>query len=187
MCTSAALALLQLGFGHCNEPYEIVATSSSLVRSYGASPGLLRIWGKASAADLAFSCSVDRSARTATVAITNKTHERLYFARSGSLVEYQVIVTTSSGKRLPEPAPVWPNQATAKLKPTTRSTALITLEPKEGYSATFNLAQFSVLPPTRGNLLSGSANVCSTARTSRPSRTRPRSPGANRFRWRFRH
>lgn len=108
-------------------------------------------WGsKATPADLNISCSIDEAARTATVTIVNKTDKRRYFARSGPLIDYELVVTSPSGKRLPKPEPPSPNETTAKLKPRSSSTALIALGPKEDYTATFDLAQLVALPKDGG-------------------------------------
>lgn len=108
-------------------------------------------WGKATPADLTISCPINTAARTVTVTILNKTDKQCYFARSGPLVDYVVVVTTLAGRRVPAPERVWPNEITAKLQPRSGSTALIALGPNEKYTATFDLAPLVALPKEGGN------------------------------------
>lgn len=97
---------------------------------------------KATPADLSISCRVDPVARTAAVTITNQTQKRCYFQRSSPLINYEAIVTTGSGKRLPQ---LTQEQVLRQRNPSSKflnmslSSTLVGVGPKEAYTGSFSL------------------------------------------------
>lgn len=106
---------------------------------------------RATPAALTISCRVEEATRSVTVTIANHTARKCYFQRSGPVTDYEVIITSMTGKRLTDIKPDPSRQSSGReLRPITVSTAMIALGPKEEYTSSFPLSYHAALPKGGG-------------------------------------
>lgn len=109
---------------------------------------------KAAPADLAISCRIDAEERTVQVRIMNHSARKCYFqyqpSGESAHLNYDVIITSMSGKRLPAPAPA-PRNPNPKIPVATLGEiGMIPLNPKQERIESFPISALVDVPAKGG-------------------------------------